>query len=269
MNDMTRLDVHPEVHDFVARVRAQLLDLDSEEQQELTFGLEADLADLVAEQGPEALGDPRAYAEELRTAAGHDPVMRRAVGQRGFPQAVSAAIDSTHASWNRLLDSLPGDLRGFLTALAPVWWVVRAWVAWMVVQDVRGPVFMTTIPHLVLLAVFLVVSVQLGRGAWRADRLLRRSVLARLLLIGLNVFAVTMTPGAVDRTVWQVAEERAWQFGGNGDVTDRGVNPAVITYRDQQACVLHVFDGNGNRIRDGYVWDATGQRRLPMNTEMC
>jgi hypothetical protein len=61
MNEhLTESTVPTEVSDFVAHVRELLADLDAEEQQELTAGLEADLADLVAERGTSALGAPMA-----------------------------------------------------------------------------------------------------------------------------------------------------------------------------------------------------------------
>lgn len=201
-----------EVRDFVDRVRRHLEDLDLDEQQELTAGLEADLADLVAERGSDALGDPEAYARELRLAAGHAPRVEERSRGRGVRPAVMDAIDSTHASWDRLLDAFPGDLRGFMAAFQPVWWVLRAIVAWLVAQDLRTPSLVVDGPHLVVLAVFVVVSVQLGRRRWGVDRLLTSSVAARLLLVALNVFAVTMTPGAADRLAWHISDERAWQY---------------------------------------------------------
>lgn len=72
------------------------------------------------------------------------------------------------------------------------------------------------------------MSVQLGRRVWGFDRVLDASVLARLLLVSLNVFAVTMAPGAVDRLAWHVAEARAYQFasGVPGTGADRG--PSVV-----------------------------------------
>lgn len=259
-----------EVRDFVGRVRQHLADLDAEEQQELTAGLEADLADLVAERGTEVLGDPARYARELRVAAGHSPEMGPRPGGRGVRQAVMDAIDNTHASWDRLLDSLPGDLRGFLTAIQPVWWVLRAGVAWMVAQDLRGPhVVLDDGPWLVVLAVFVIVSVQLGRRSWGVDRLLTASVLARLLLVGLNVFAVTMAVGAADRLAWHVAEQRAWQFGTDEGGTGMGTESNVVVYEGRQACVLEVRDARGRAIPNAYVWDLTGDRPLPMSTDAC
>jgi hypothetical protein len=149
-----------------------------------------------------------------------------------------------------------------------VWWVLRAWVAWMVVQDLRGPYVVLNSFWLVVLAVFVVVSVQLGRRSWGVDRLLTASLLARLLLVGLNVFAVTMTPGAVDRLVWHVAEQRAWQFGMDEGA---GVGPEsnAVVYQGREACELEVRDGRGRAIPNAYVWDLTGDRALPMSVEAC
>jgi len=254
---------HPtEVGQFVEQVRLLLTDLDPEEQQDLVSGLEADLGDLVAERGPEALGDPSTYARELRVAAGHSPVMAPRPGGRSFRDAVTHAIDSTHASWDRLLDSLPGDLRGFLTALQPAWWVLRACVAWLVVQDIRGNYIAFNLPWLFGLAVFLVVSVQIGRRVWGVARLLTGSVATRLLLVSLNVFALTMLPGAVDRLMWRVADERATTY-------DDSPTGNVITYLGGQVCDIEVRKGPGRVVTDAYVWDVTGDRALPMHNEMC
>ena len=256
-----------EVHDFVEQVRLLLADLDPEEQQDLVSGLEADLGDLVADRGPEALGDPATYARELRVAAGHPAEMAPRPSDRSFREAVMAGIDSTHASWDRLLDSLPGDLRGFLTAVQPAWWVLRAGVAWMFTQGMRGPYLVFDGVWLAALLAYVVVSVQVGRGRWGVDRLLGRSVLARLLLVALNVFGVAMLPGAVNDLSWRVAEQHAEDFGYYDQPTE--VYPNVITYLDGQVCDLEVRKGDGRVVPDAYVWDLTGDRALPMHNEMC
>jgi hypothetical protein len=260
-------DQPTEVHEFVARVRLLLADLDPEEQQELTAGLEADLGDLVAERGIDALDDPAAYASELRVAAGHAAVMAPRPGGRTFRAAVMDAVDTTHASWDRLLDSLPGDLRGFLTALQPAWWVLRAAVACLFVQNLRGPYIVIDVTWLLILAGLVVVSVQLGRGAWGLERLLSTSVLARLALIVLNVFALAIVPATANDFAWHIAEERAYQFEGYYDLPED--EPAVITYQGDQVCDLEVRAGDGAVVTDGYVWDVTGNRPLPMHNDMC
>lgn len=256
------------VRDFVASVREHLADLDAEEQQELTADLEADLTDLVAERGEAALGDPAAYARELRSAAGHAPLMGRGTGGRGVRAVMMEAFDAAHDMWDRLLDSITGDLRGFLIALQPAWWVLRAWVAWMVAQDMRGPGVFIDGPWLALLPVFVIVSVQLGRRGWGFGRLLTGSVLARALLVGLNVFAVTMLPGAADRLTSYVAEQRAWELGWDqtGEVEP---DPDSFVFQVSQACDLEVRDADGKLIPSARVWDVDGHRPLPMSNESC
>ena len=61
---------------YVAAVRARLDDLAPEEVEELTGGLEADLAEALAgfdETPRQRFGDPAAYADELRAAADLPP----------------------------------------------------------------------------------------------------------------------------------------------------------------------------------------------------
>lgn len=267
MNDQT-VAIRPEVQEFVDRVRARMADLDEDERLDLTAGLEADLSELVVEHGVEALGEPEDYARELRVAAGHPPTMDRAPREWRLRGAVMDSLDAAHTHWDRLLDSLPsGGPRPFLTAVQPVWWVVRAWAAWMVAQDTRGTTFSTEADWLVVLGVFVLVSVQLGRRAWGLGRVLERSMLARLLLVALNIGALAALPGAVDRAAFGIAEERAWVYYSGEDAEP--VDSHVVTYRGGQACVLQVFDAEGHRVKGGYVWDATGERRLPMNTRNC
>ena len=230
MND-TMIDLELDLDRYVDEVRKQLGDLPDDVREELTEGLAADLTELVEERGTGALPKPEQYATELRAAAGLAARSGRVRREHVFARAVMDAMDAAHAHWDRLLDALPyGGPRAFLTTLQPVWWVARAWVAWMVAQDTRGvQVAFKDGPWLVILAVMLVVSIQLGRRRWGFDRLLAASMLARLLLVGLNIFAVTMLPGAVDRTANQVAENRAWMYSdGSGAAYDTArITPAA------------------------------------------
>ncbi|GAA4757713.1 hypothetical protein GCM10023350_49120 [Nocardioides endophyticus] len=199
---------------YVDEVRKALADLPDDVREELTEDLGVDLAELVDERGADVLPAPEVYAAELRSAAGLAPGSGR-VRERVFARAVTDSVDAAHAHWDRLLDALPaGGPRGFLTAVQPVWWVARAWVAWMVAQDLRQPSVELNGPWIAVLVVFVVASVQLGRRSWGVDRLLTASVAARLLLVALNIGAVAALPGAVDRAVWQIAEDRGASIWG-------------------------------------------------------
>ena len=272
--NQTTHDLRPDVASYVELVRLYLGDLDDEVREELSGGLEADLLDLVADRGPAALPDPEEYADELRLAAGLPP---RAAPPTGLPAGTGARglVGSAADQLRSLLDEArtrwlawagTGSREPawtFVTALQPVWWVTRGWVAWMVFQDFRGPWVSYSTLQLGILSLAVVGSVQLGRRRWRLGELLDRRLGARLLLVALNVFAVTMVPGAVDRTLWHAAEGRAWMFY-DSDVVDSH----TITYQGRQFCTLRVFDADGNRVSRARVEDPQGYA-LPLRNNGC
>ena len=192
-----------EVETFLTTVRAQLADLDPEEQREILDGLEADLSDLVAERGGEALGDPVAYARELRAAAGLDPEMGRPARRMSPSEGVHSFLDDAHRQFDRLVAALPGDSSGFLVSVQPAWWVFRAWLAVEVGTYFLGPSALqlipgSNVPGTLVILVAVVLSVQLGRGRlWPAGGW-RSAASLRLLLLALNGFAVLMVPVVLD-----------------------------------------------------------------------
>lgn len=69
MNDTT-LTAAERIHGFAEAVRAQLADLPADEVDDLVEGLVGDLSDQAADHGGQIdLGDPAAFAQELRDAA--------------------------------------------------------------------------------------------------------------------------------------------------------------------------------------------------------
>jgi hypothetical protein len=199
MNTTDTPTVAPEVRDFLTAVRAQLADLDPEEQRDILDGLEADLTDLVTERGRGALGDPVDYARELRAAAGLEPEVGGGRRRMSLSRETHSFLDEVHHVWDRLVGRLPGDPQGLLDVLRPVWWVLRGWIAVQVAAVWWGDWGLTFVPGGDLRGVAAVVlgvalSVQLGRGRlWPADGWRRIAVL-RLVLVGLNCFAVAMVP---------------------------------------------------------------------------
>jgi hypothetical protein len=191
--------IDDEIQEFLAAVRAKLADLDAEEQRDILDGLEADLTDLVAERGRGALGDPVAYARELRTAAGLEPEMGRPVERVAVSARIHALLDAAHRQWDRLVGAMPGDAVGLLLALRPVWWVLRGWIAVQMAATWLGDWSLTIVPGgelpgvaAVLLGALL--SIQLGRGRlWPGDAW-RRIAALRVLVVGLNLFALAMIP---------------------------------------------------------------------------
>lgn len=201
---MNTIVIAPEVLTFVAVVRVQLADLGPEELLEITDGLEADLTELVAEQGLDALGDPVVYARELRTAAGLTETATKRRPRPSVAAGVHGLLDGVRAGWERVLVQLPGDPAGFLAALRPFWWVARAWVAVELVAMLAGDSYPTLVPGrstlgALTIALAAVASVQLGRGkVWPGERIRTVAVL-RLVLVALNVVCVAMVPYLVDK----------------------------------------------------------------------
>lgn len=265
MNDTVKLDVQPAIAAFVEQVRARLADLDAEERAELTDGLEADLGDLVAERGPDALGDPAAYAEELRSAAGFSPVMGRSRDRRALRDAVADGLDGAHAHWNNLLDALPSSPRPFLESIQPAWWVLRAVVAWLLAQGMSYPLFVFDPTWSVILLVFVVVSVQLGRGAWRTGDLIRRSVLTRLGLVGLNAFAAVMIPVSFAHMQDGMMAESAWQYYAETEPTREG----VLTVDGAALTNLFPYDAQGRPLSGVQLYDREGRPVNALSPEAC
>jgi hypothetical protein len=214
MNDTTRLEVRPEVADFLDKVRARLSDLTEEQRDDLLGGLEADICELVDDGGSVAeLGDPRAYADELRSAAGVSPAVRRGVRRPRMPrrptrESVAARLDESRARWEQLMTSRPWLVPAWevVQTLRPAWWVLRAWVAVQVLDMLTGPwEYRTLVPRfgddlsgLLLLVGAVVGSVLLGlRKTWPASHA-PRSVLARVVLLALNGFAALMVLAVVN-----------------------------------------------------------------------
>ncbi len=195
-----RPEVAQLVNQFLTRVREHLADLSVDERDELLDGLDADLSEQLAEGG--ALPEPGSYAAELRAAA-------------GLPAARQARLRGARRSLGARLVSAPDDLRtrwltlmartdvtratwSMLEAVRPAWWVLRAWVAVSLLDALAGPwENLTVLPTLgvpvlgpVLLLVAVVLSVRVGQGKLWPGSGPDRSLLARLVLAGLNLVAI-------------------------------------------------------------------------------
>ncbi len=185
---MTTSTVTPEIAAFAQGVRAALADLPADEVEELTGGLEADLAEAYAEDLQRELPDPSSYATELRLAAG---LPARGRVKLGIASGISQNWHDTRSEVTAAIRRNPAlaAIAEFLAVLRPAWWVFRAWLAtWLVAAFVgieQGYWFDWT-GWFFVLAAFVVVSVQWGRGQWRVRGL------APIIVVG-NVVAVLLT----------------------------------------------------------------------------
>jgi hypothetical protein len=198
---MTTTALHP-VDDFARAVRAALADLSADEVDELTDGLEADLAERAADQDSPEFGDAITYANELRSAAGL-PYRRRSSG-------LKRTVDSVKA-WQRKAASpvrsniVGGGILDFLASLRPVWWIYRGWAIFLWSEfALRTGIHAVPVTALaaIVFAAAMIVSVQFGRGKWMPWLWLRVAVTVA------NAALVIATPFLA---VWAISSI-AWRY---------------------------------------------------------
>lgn len=244
-----------EVRLFLAVVRRELSDLGPDEVAEMTDGLEADLSDLVSERGAEALGDPKAYAAELRAAAG---VVQTSVTRTRRPvrESVAAFLDACHGWFDKQVERIPGDPQPVIAWLQPAWWIVRAWVAVSLVDLFLGSARYSglgLIPSLMgfgwlVLGLAILVSVLIGVGRiWPGGA---RGLFARIVLLGLNLFAIAMAPLAL-----AVAGDGGYQGEVWGEAYQQGLNDA-----GQQSSMEGQLVLDGRPVSNIFPYDAEGRR---------
>ncbi len=174
---MTATVVPNEVATYLAAVREALSDLGSEERDDLLVEVEASLVETAGEDDrPIAarLGPAAEFAAELRASAGLPPAAAAPVAAALQP-GVLAAVRATAAQV--ATDARVRAAGRTMAELAPIWWVVRAYVAVVLLGGLFGSHWSTDHPAiprignggftaLVLLAA-VAGSVALGLGERR------------------------------------------------------------------------------------------------------
>ncbi|MDW3845985.1 hypothetical protein NMK34_05130 [Micromonospora sp. BRA006-A] len=241
-----------EITDYVDRVRAALADLPPAVRDELTEDLPEHLAEVAAEgEGAlvDRLGTPEAYAAELRAAAGAGEGRRPARFHR-LAEARERAATQT-----RLLDRQLGPVLGhetvsdFLRPLRPAWWLVRGWLAALLISVMVDGGRPGLLPRpddnasagLLLLIGAVVASLWLGRrsaGFTGWPRRLHRLGTAGLLLFGSAVLV------DVDRNA-------------SSDVYS-GYEQTSVDRRYDRIEDVFVYDQQGRLIRDAQLFDQNG-----------
>ena len=255
---MNTIITTPDVKLFVTAVRDHLTDLSEEEREELVGGLEGDMSDLVEERGVEALPEPAEYAAELRSAAGFPEVAARGrTRPRELPGRVTAWLDRVAATWRRWVERNEHlGLPALAQSLRPVWWVLRALCAAALVvemaatQDVYG--FTGTRALLALVAV--VISVQIGRGAWWPGNMLSRSLALRLAIIGLNLFAIVLIPVMAERFLMTPA----WLYADSGPQND--FTSQSLSFHGNPVGNVYAYDAQGRPLVGVQLVDQDGRR---------
>lgn len=243
-----------DVHAYAHAVRRHLGGLSTDQVDDLTDGLEADLADALADRpggGDDLLalfGPPKEYATELRTAAGFGeaPATRRRRSE-----AVRARLVALR---ERVLRPLRAQLwwpgaAGLAAELAPAWWVLRGYVLYRAVAGVLES-HTTLLPYALagwlLLVAALAASVQWGRGRWAGRR-------------GLRVLAATAQAVAVVALI-PVGYYLSQSIDGDGGMYAVYESPDEGVYVDGvPAKNLFVYDADGLPVPGALVYDQDGK----------
>ena len=232
MNDTRVIGSPGQVEDvraYVAAVRAWLADLPADEVEDLTAGMEADLAERAAESGGplgSLLGEPEAYAAELRSAAGLPPRVDVVL-----PDAVP------REPWTARLVRDAHELvarHPWLRELRPTWWLARGAVAGWLVAQVLGTGRVVLLP---LLGAAL--------SMWLGLVLRRREPLGH---------GCPGRPGGRERARRRPAACRCWRSTrpGRPDFSDvSGGQPARLAVAGSRQTV--------SRCTNVFAYDAAGQ----------
>lgn len=250
-----------EISAFAARVRAALADLPADELEELTEGLEADLAEAYAEDLARELPDAEAYAAELRSAAGLPAPEERGSGLRRGLVSLHQGASETVRDVGVALRRHPAGrvLLDLAVTLRPVWWVARAWVAaWLVMAffGLEAGFMPMSTPGWFLLAAAVLVSVQWGNGSWGAARI------RPLLVVGNVVAAVAVLPvfataeGFESRTYDQAYYSEP--YAESPDLTGLYLDGTQVTN-------VFAYDAKGRPLRDVQLFGADG---TPLRTSV-
>lgn len=259
-----------DVGEYAARVRAHLTGLPQDQVDDLTDGLEADLADALADQtvvtgiDPGDLvarfGEPRDYARELRLAAGlpePTPATGRARGPRAAGRRVAARVRAGGRRMAADLDAQPWwpPVRDFLVTLRPVWWVARAWIGYellVLATGHRSGWVPRGFVQFLLLGGLVLLSVQWGRGRWLPRRGRWLPVVASVAGLVLLIPAVMLAGDG----------ERA-RFGSQVAYYPQYVEAAMpddgVWVDGMQVSNLFVYDAGGNPLTDVQVYDDRGR----------
>ncbi|MGQ5260306.1 HAAS signaling domain-containing protein [Micromonospora sp. ZYX-F-536] len=246
-----------EITDYVARVRAALADLPPTRRDELTEDLPDHLAEVAAEADGtlvERLGEPEAYAAELRAAAGAP------ASARNLDQRVAATVVRFRRRL-RAVDTRLGPPLGYETAsdflrlLRPGWWVLRGYLAAMLVTVISTGGSFGLLPRfggellagLIMLVAFVLASIWLGRRSARLTRWPRAALQIGSAVLVVFAFAALMQ--AEDRMRY---DEYGYDPTAVNNPYDRIRDVFVYDSEGRLVENARLFDQNGDPIRLGY-----------------
>ncbi|HMH57636.1 MAG TPA: hypothetical protein VK537_00505 [Galbitalea sp.] len=250
---MTTTTLHP-VDDFARAVRAALSDLPADEVEDLTDGLEADLAERASDEESPDFGDPVVYANDLRSAAGLPPRSARRTGSSS-----GVFVDAWHqlVAGLRELSAHPliARLATFFVALRPLWWLFRGWVLYGILAWLFDVPSLRLTPLTFCLGLgTLIVSVQFGRGKWQPRAWMRNTLLAVNIVL---VFCVPLALLATSAAFWATGDAYASSQAVPSD-SQNG-----LQYNGHDVTNIFAYDADGKPLTDVQLFDQHGK---PLDT---
>jgi hypothetical protein len=237
------------VQSFTDSVRAALKDLPQDEIDELTDGLEASLADRLDDQGGE-LGDPAAYAADLRAAAGLPSRGNPIHGSAG--SILSQAVMDAAAAFRELYGHpAVRKIGAFLVSLRPLWWLFRAFVLYVVLTAIFGLFAQVNMATFCIGAGAFIVSVQFGRGKWLPRRWMKRALMVVNVLM---VIAVPIVILAASELFGQ-QYDTAYAAGAS----DESTSQLGLYYDGRQVTNILPYDASGHALSDVQLFDQNGK----------
>jgi hypothetical protein len=263
----TAAPVPTEVEAYVARVRAALADVPAEERNELIAEVEASLYETASEGGGSVaarLGPPEDFAAELRSAAGLS----------------AAEAPSSDSSLRETLERIASDPRAraagrVLRDLAPVWWVVRGYVAvaaLALLADSDWSISHRSVPQLGsaeagLAVIAFAIAASVALGLW--TRASRRSLRPPLLLLNAVLLGSAIP-------VAQHLAQRATTTTSTATVIQTAVVPG-LAYNGTPLTNVYPYSRDGRLLHDVFLYTDSGapievrlapdpNRRLPRTT---
>lgn len=248
-----------DVATYATAVRAALAALPDSERETLLEDLEDHLAEVASESDVplrERLGKPEHYAAELRSAYGAGEAdstgQRRLLG--GSVRAFIATVTATRTY---------RELRALLPELRPGWWVLRAYLAVLVVafmfrdgnnlRPVPNPFSKFGLLETVAMAAAIVISVRLGRRGVPAGRF------KRLATQALNVaIAVLTVPVLVSMSTTHPYAYAASDYSDPySSASAAGYYPGFMN--------IYPYTKDGKPLKDVLLYDQNGRPLTPAN----
>ena len=245
---------------FAAAVRARLADLDPEDVDDLTGGLEADLQEEAADHdGALELGDPARYADELRSSAG----LPERVAETTTASPVALLRQRIEETGRQMLSTVRANrelsaILDLLITFRPVWWLLRAWAGYQCAVLVLTVLFGGVGPFQLipggpigwlLLIGITAVSVQWGRGRWAPNPLMRTTrtvVSATTALALLALIPLAITTGTAAGYVDESSYGTSYQQPG-------------LSLDGKQVTNLFAYDAEGNLLDRVQLFDQEGK----------